>query len=351
MTAGGLPADSPEAGGVPHGPEAGGVLLRPLAPGAWPGRLVCVSLNAAIDKIVAVDELRRGEIHRPANLSMVPGGKALNVARAAAALGMPVCAIVVLGGHAGDWMASALRASAIEVRIVQQPGETRTCLSVLDRGDGSLTEFYEPGLALDATGWGAIEDSLAASLSGKASETLVVLAGSLPPGAPVDGYARLVNLARRAGAQTVVDADRQVLDAALTARPRLVKVNAREAAVATGIDATDEGAVVAAAQAISARTGHAVLITRGRDGAILLTETREVWRVGPPPEFGLYPVGSGDSMLAGLIVALASGYTLPEATRRGGAVGAANALVPGQGEFDLADAARMLSETRLERIG
>ena len=342
MTAGGSPAD---------GPDAGGVLLRPLEAGAWPGRLVCVSLNAAIDKIVAVDLLRPGEIHRPANLSMVPGGKALNVARAAASLGMPVGAIAVLGGHAGEWMAAALRACAIEVRIVSQPGETRTCLSVLDRGDGLLTEFYEPGLAIDATGWGTIEDSLAASLSGDASETLVILAGSLPPGAPVDGYARLVNLARRDGARTVVDADRKVLDAALTARPWLVKVNAREAAVATGIDATDEGAVVAAAQAISARTGHAVLITRGRDGAILLTETREVWRVGPPPEFGLYPVGSGDSMLAGLIVALASGYTLPEAARRGGAVGAANALVPGQGEFDPVDADRMLSETRLERIG
>ena len=326
------------------------MLLRHLEAGAWPGRLVCVSLNAAIDKIVAVDELRRGEIHRPENLSMVPGGKALNVARAAAALGMPVCAIVVLGGHAGEWTASALRACAIEVRIVQQPRETRTCLSVLDRGDGSLTEFYEPGLAIDATGWGAIEDSLAASLSGDASETLVVLAGSLPPGAPVDGYARLIDLARRTGARTVVDADRDVLDAALTARPWLVKVNAREAAVATGIDATDEGAAVAAAQAISARTGNATLITRGRDGAIVLTETGEVWRVGPPPEFGLYPVGSGDSMLAGLIVALASGYTLPEAARRGGAVGAANALVPGQGEFAPGDADRMQSGTRLERI-
>lgn len=341
MTAGGLPAD---------GADAGSVLLHRVRSGAWPGRLVCVSLNAAIDKIVAVDQLRHGEIHRPENLSMVPGGKALNVARAAASLGMPVGAVAVLGGHAGEWMAAALRACAIEVRIVQQPGETRTCLSVLDRGDGSLTEFYEPGLALDATGWVAIEDSLAGSLSGNASEALVVLAGSLPPGAPMDGYARLVNLAGRSGARTVVDADRDVLDAALTARPWLVKVNAREAAVATGIDATDEGAVVAAAHAISARTGHAVLITRGQNGAILLTETSEVWRVGPPPEFGLFPVGSGDSLLAGLIVALASGFALPEAARRGGAVGAANALVPGQGEFDPVDAARMLSHTSLERI-
>lgn len=332
-------------------PGPGGVRLRPLEAGAWPRRLVCVSLNAAIDKIVAVDQLWPGEIHRPENLSMVPGGKALNVARAAASLGMPVSAVAVLGGHAGEWMAAALRASAIEVGIVLQPGETRTCLSVLDRSAGSLTEFYEPGLALDTTGWGAIEDALAAALSERASDTLVVLAGSLPPGAPVDGYARLIDLASRVGARTVVDADRDALDAALTSHPWLVKVNAREAAVATGIDATDEEAVVEAAHVLGARTGHATLITRGRDGAIVLTETAEVWRVGPPPELGLFPVGSGDAMLAGLIVALASGYPLPEAARRGGAVAAANALVPGQGEFDSGDADRMLSAILLEPIG
>jgi len=322
-----------------------------LEAGAWPGRLVCVSLNAAIDKIASVDRLRPGEIHRPENLSMVPGGKALNVARAAASLGMPVGAVVVLGGHAGEWMAAALGACAIEVRIVHQPGETRTCLSVLDRSAGSLTEFYEPGLELDSAGWRAVEQALAAVLSGDASNTLVVLAGSLPPGAPVDGYARLIDLARRTGARSVVDADRDVLDAACSAHPWLVKVNAREAALTTGIKATDEGAAVAAAHAISARTGQAVLITRGRDGAILLTETKEAWRVGPPPELGLFPVGSGDSLLAGLIVALASGYPLPEAARRGGAVGAANALVPGQGEFDSRDANRMLSGILLEPIG
>jgi 1-phosphofructokinase family hexose kinase len=330
--------------------KAGGVLLRPPQPGAWPRLLVCVSLNAAIDKIVAVDRLRPGEIHRPEVLSVVPGGKALNVARAAASLGMPVRAVAVLGGHAGDWMAAALRARAIEARIVRQPGETRTCLSVLDREAGSLTEFYEPGLALDAAGWRAVEDALAAELREDGSGTLVVLAGSLPPGAPVDGYARLANLTARAGARVVVDADRGALHAALAERPWLVKVNASEAAVATGLDASDEAAVVAVAHAIRARTGHAALVTRGRQGAILLTETDEAWRVGGPPELGRYPVGSGDSLLAGLIVALASGYALPEAARRGGAVGSANALVPGQGEFDPADVDRMLRATSLERI-
>jgi 1-phosphofructokinase family hexose kinase len=328
------------------------VALHRAAEGSsWPGRLVCVSVNTSIDKIAAVDRLRPGEIHRPEILSMVPGGKALNVARPAASLGMPVRAVAVLGGHAGDWVDAALRGQAIGIRAVRIAGETRTCLSVLDRETGTLTEFYEPGLTLDARGWAAVESALAAELADDPAGSLVILSGSLPPGAPVDGYARLTTLAKRAGARAVVDADRDVLDEALAARPWLVKVNAREAAVATGLAGTDETVAVSAARALRTRTSGAVLVTRGLDGAVVVDDTGVAWRVGAPPAQGRYPVGSGDSLLAGLVVALASGHALPEAARRGGAVGAANALVPGQGELDLADADRMLSAISVERLG
>ncbi len=130
-----------------------------------------------------------------------------------------------------------------------------------------------------------------------------------------------------------------------------MKVNAREAAAAVGMTGTDEAVAVAAARAMRARTAGAVLVTRGPDGAVVIDDAGGAWRVGAPPERGRYPVGSGDSLLAGLLVALGSGHSLPEAARRGGAVAAANALVPGQGEFDPADADRMLPAITLDRIG
>jgi fructose-1-phosphate kinase PfkB-like protein len=61
-------------------------------------------------------------------------------------------------------------------------------------------------------------------------------------------------------------------------------------------------------------------------------------------------VGSGDALLAGLAAALAAGHPLPEAARRGAAAACANALVPGQGELDPRDAARVLATTALERL-
>lgn len=327
------------------------VALHSAPAASWPRRLVCVSLNAAIDKIASVDRLRLGEIHRPALLSVVPGGKALNVARTAARLGMPVRALAVLGGHAGAWMEAALRARAIETRTVRIAGETRTCLSVLDEKTGLLTEFYEPGLALDAGDWATVTKALATELMDDPSGSLVVLAGSLPSGAPADAYAQLTIESARAGARTVVDADRSALAEALSARPWLVKVNVREAVAAAGTTGTGEAVALAAARALRAKTGGAVLVTMGPDGAVLVEDAGGVWRVGPPPERGRFAVGSGDSLLAGLLVALGSGHSLPEAARRGGAVAAANALLPGQGELDPADADRMLPAITLDRIG
>ncbi len=148
---------------------------------------------------------------------------------------MPVRAIAVLGGHAGDWMDAALRARGIETSVVRAAGETRTCLSVLDRSSATLTEFYEPGLTLDAAGWAAVEAALRSELADDPAGSLVVLAGSLPPGAPETGYGRLAAIADEAGGRAVVDADRAALRKALAARPWLVKVNAREAAEVAGI--------------------------------------------------------------------------------------------------------------------
>ena len=54
--------------------------------------ILCVAANPSIDKLFEVERLVRGDIHRPVEFVQTAGGKGLNVARAARAL----------GGHAED---------------------------------------------------------------------------------------------------------------------------------------------------------------------------------------------------------------------------------------------------------
>jgi tagatose 6-phosphate kinase len=304
--------------------------------------MVGVALNAAIDRIVAVDRLERGAIHRPSVLSEVPGGKAANAARAAASLGLPARVVAVIGGHAGRWYDDALRESGVDLHAIAVAGETRTCLSVLDQSTGDLTEFYDPGLTVPEDAWQRIEAALIDGLGAEPAFCLVLLAGSLPPGIPEDAYRRLGAICAQRQAPWIVDIAGRPLLEALEAGPWLVKLNEREAADSARLASgrLDETAVRDLADWLRARGAQNVLLTRGVDGAILRTADG-TWSLGPPPVRGPFSVGSGDALVAGLAVALGRGLSLPDAVRYGSAVAAANALVAGQGVFD---------PTRIEEI-
>jgi 1-phosphofructokinase family hexose kinase len=310
-------------------------------------RAVCVTVNASVDKVAAVDRLVPGEIHRPQMLSVVAGGKTINVARAATRLGLGAVVVPIVAGHAGSWLVEALATEGIPARPVSISGETRTCLSILDRATGRLTEIYEPGPPLDATSWAELEAAIGAELAADGQDAVVVMSGSLLPGAPRDAYARIVALARRAEARSVVDADGVVLAEALAARPWLVRVNAAEAARATGLEPGGETETLAAARALRDGGAAMAIVTRGVDGAVLVDEGGDAWRLGPPPEHGPYPVGSGDAFLAGFLAGIASGASAAEAARWAVAAGAANALRPGQGAVDRADVERMRPQVAL----
>lgn len=303
-------------------------------------RFVGLSLNPAIDKVGAVDHLEPGRIHRPELLSVIPGGKALNAVRAAVCMGLAAEVVAVIAGHAGSWIVDALEARNIRGWFVRAEGESRTCLSVLDRSTGSLTEFYEAGIRLSGDRWSAVEGALRDSLALDSGAAVVLLAGSLPPGAPTDAYRRLAATASSLGARVAIDIGGEPLRVALQAHPWLVKVNAAEASETTGLPTTDRDEVAAAARRLIQDGAEQALITMGIEGAVLVTEAG-AWSVGRAPEFGPFSVGSGDALIGGFVAALARGEDLPTALRQGAAAATANALIPGQGEFDTADVARL----------
>jgi 1-phosphofructokinase family hexose kinase len=295
--------------------------------------IVCVAPSPSIDRLFEVERLRPGEIHRPTRFVRVAGGKGLNAARAAAALGADVRAVALLGGPSGRWIADELDRIGVPLAASACAGETRSCLSVADRESGSLTEFYEQSAALSPGEWEAF---LRTAQEAVASADWTTVSGSLPPGAPADGYERLAVL----GANVAVDT------AALgAARPALVKVNATEAATLTGVPVAATGGAMEAAQLLRQQIGgdgHAAAVTSGRDGAVLVTPDGSAYR-GSLAATGPYPVGSGDAFLAGLVAALAGGDGWPDALATALGAAAANAELPGAGLLD-PERARALAE-------
>ncbi|GAB4084165.1 hypothetical protein GCM10028784_07950 [Myceligenerans cantabricum] len=305
-----------------------------------------IALSPALDVTYVVDEL--AGIQRPRSVHRVPGGKALNAARAAAALGARVSAVAVLGAGIGQDVADGARAAGVDVRVV--PGEpTRSCVSVFAHDTGALTEIYERAVPLSPRTADTVLDTAAGLAASRPGWWFV--SGGLPASAPDGLLADVVRRLHDVGVRVAVDSHGAALRDAVDAGPDLVKVNRAEAQELVGAEAGgahDGGPGRAASPpellaAVHARTGGLVVVTDGAAGA-WATDGARVLRARLGDRTGGFPVGSGDSFLGGLLVALDRGDDLAGALALATATGTANAQVPGAAVLDPELAWRLVPE-------
>jgi tagatose 6-phosphate kinase len=315
--------------------------------------IVCVAGNPAIDKLFEVDTVRPGEIHRPDTFIALPGGKGIHVAQVATALGADAIATGILGGHHGRWLSETLAGEGVPgVFAWAQGGETRSCLTVADRDTAGLTEFYEDGITASPRDWAELARIVDELLT--PGPSWLAMAGSVPAAPGVEGYAQLVRAARAAGVRSAVDSRGPDLARAIEQQPDLVKINAPEASELLGAEVQDIPAAADGAEEIRRRTGgdgHAVVITLGEQGMVLIDPHGEAWH-GAVAVRGNYPVGSGDAFLAGLLTGLSEDSpSWPEAVRLGLGAAAANAEVPGAARLNAARAFTLAAAAELRPLG
>jgi 1-phosphofructokinase family hexose kinase len=295
--------------------------------------IVCLAANPSVDRLFEVERLVKGDIHRPSSFVQVAGGKGLNVARAARALGADVCAVALLRGHSGRWLQEALAAEGVEGEFVWTHGENRSSLSVADRETAGLTEFYEHGAVAPAAAWVELTHATVTRCSPGAWLTI---SGSMPRGAPNAGYRDLIGEVRAAGVRVALDSEGERLSAALAAGPDVVKLNVAEAGELLDLPTARGDDSLAAASKIrdmAGGDGHAGIVTRGSQGVMLAAPDGTLYE-GVLYVRGRYPVGSGDSFLAGLVTALDRGRDWEDALRVALGAGAANAELPGAAKLD-----------------
>ena len=110
--------------------------------------IITVTLNAAIDKTLAVPNFQIGRRHRSSEQRTMAGGKGVNVARALKTLGQPVIATGLAGGRTGTRIIEQLTAEAILCDFVRIGDESRTSTAVIDPTSGVQTEVNELGPAV-----------------------------------------------------------------------------------------------------------------------------------------------------------------------------------------------------------
>ena len=297
--------------------------------------------NLTIDRTSSIGELRPGEVLRLADVAVTPGGKGLNVARAARALGAPATLVAFVPGHTGRASAALIAEEGIDLAVVEVAGEIRSTSVILE--PGRATVLNEPGPPLAEGDWEALEAAIDRAWG---DHGVLVCSGSVPPGSPDDGYARLV---RRAGRPAVVDVGGAQLRAALEASPDVVTPNLAEAegllhgradeAVEASPDA--RGRAEAAARELVAAGARAAVVTAAAAGAAVAAEGRVTWLAAPRVEVR-NPIGAGDVFTAALAAALETGHDVLTAARHGVAAAAAGVEAPLAGDLDPTRMAELL---------
>jgi 1-phosphofructokinase family hexose kinase len=311
--------------------------------------ILTVTLNAAIDRTVAVPNFRLSQRHRAVESQTVAGGKGVNVARALKLLGRPVIATGLVGGATGTRILEQLAEESILNDFTRIEGESRTNLSVVDPTTSEQTEINERGPAVTPDEVDRFVEKLLYLAQGA---TLCVIAGSTPPGSEPDVYARLVTELKALNVVSVLDTDGELMRAGLRAEPAVVAPNTREAEEAVGHEFNDDDdRALGLTGLIEMGAGEAIITTPSGCAAIVGNGAdRRRFEVQIEPLEPIAAVGSGDAFLAGYVAARYEGAAPRDCLAYGVACGAESTQHFGAGSLDPREVERLLQRVQVNEL-
>ena len=305
-----------------------------------------VTLNPALDKTVEIPGMALDTVNRITSMRTDPGGKGINVSKVIAKLGGESCAVGILGGESGRTLLAALEREGLRTHFRFVEGQTRTNLKIIDRALHTNTDINEPGLTVSP----ADLDALLRDLLGMVHEgDIVVLAGSLPQGAPQDTYRVWTAACREKGARVCLDADGVLLAEGLKAAPYLIKPNEDELSRLVGHRLTDTDELIAEGQRLLKGGVTRVVISLGERGALYLRGNEVLYAEGLSVPVGS-TVGAGDSVVAALAYADSLDMSDEDAVRLSTATGAANVMCSGTQPAEREAVEKLLPQVKIRRI-
>ena len=279
-----------------------------------------VTFNPSLDYIIRVDDFRTGQINRTAREMILPGGKGVNVSIVLSNLGHDSKALGFTAGIIGEDLEDLLQKSGVSTDFIRvKNGCSR--INVKMRSD-TETEINGQGPVIE-------EDEirqLFARLDQIESGDYLVISGSVPNTLPNDMYEQIMQRLEGRGVRIVVDAEKDLMTRVLKYRPFLVKPNHLELGGIFGVSLASRAEVLPYAERLQAMGARNVLVSMAGEGAVLLSESGEVFRAPAPKGALVNSVGAGDSMVAGFLAGWIEQGSYDSAFRMGLCAGSASAF-------------------------
>ncbi|MDO4554817.1 MAG: 1-phosphofructokinase [Lachnospiraceae bacterium] len=308
--------------------------------------ITTITLNASIDKAYQMNEkIENGTVMRVAKCRNSAGGKGLNVARIVKLCKGDVSASGLTGGFNGKYLEELLDQDEIEHHFYHIKGETRSCINILDPCYGS-TEYLEPGCLVSQEEIVGFLKEFPAIIK---DSSVVTLSGSAPEGMNKNIYKILIDAANKAGKKVILDTSKDLLKQGIEARPFMVKPNQDEIEMLFDIKIKNMSDVIHYAKLIFEKGISYVVISLGKDGALLVCE-KGIYQAKPPKVSVVNTVGCGDSMVGAFAVSIEKEAEPEECLKYAAAVATANAMSSETGHFDQKQLEEIFDKVKIYKI-
>jgi 6-phosphofructokinase 2 len=309
--------------------------------------IVTVTMNPALDMSTHIEQVMPNRKLRCDAPRYEPGGGGINVSRAIRRLGGTSRALYAHGGAMGEMFKGLLEDEGVNQLPIPIEDLTRESFTVLEESSDQQYRFSLPGPQLKEAEWRRCLEAIKAL---QPEPDYLVASGSLPPGVPQNCYAKLARLCQENGWRFIVDTWGEFLKHAVDEGVYLIKPNMRELGHLAGEKIEDEAHQEdVARELIEAGKAEVVVVSMGAAGVLLVTEERAE-RITAPTVKIVSRIGAGDSMVGGIVVALARGDSLRKAVTYGVAAGSAAVKTPGT-ELCRRETTEALYQKMLEKQG
>jgi 1-phosphofructokinase len=308
-------------------------------------RILTLTLNPALDLAIRLGPIRLGEVNRTESTRLDAAGKGINVARVLRDLGHDVTVSGLLGAGNETAFVQAFSRYGMHDAFVRVPGESRINAK-LSEPDGRVTELNGPGPLIPEHALDTLVARLGPLLPGMDA---VVVSGSLPPNMTPAQLASLITRIRERQVPLWLDTSGPALVSGLAARPTGVKPNETELAGWAGHSLDTPEARLQAALRLNAEGIADVLVSAGAEG-VIWAHGGEALMAESPRVTVVSTVGAGDTLLAGALHGLMSGWPRERSLRFATALAAESVRHIGVGDPKAGDFEELQQQTLVRSL-
>lgn len=287
--------------------------------------ITTLTLNPCIDRTVTISGFAYGGTNHVDHFRCDVSGKGINVSIALNNLGEETCCLGFNFTDNDSVLTGFLNNNHIANDFLTVSGQLRTNIKIFDKKTSVMSELNESGFTVEPESVEKLIKKVEAYLP---KTSLLVLDGSVPPGVPKDIYKVLTEMATRYGVKTIIDAYGDLLLEGIKAHPYLIKPNKDELEEAFGEKITTNEDAIRVSRKIISEGVSLVCVSMGKGGALLVSKDKAYF--SPGADIKVKGVqGAGDSLVAGMGLAIIHNMPCSDMLRYGVAVAHGSLLQEG----------------------